>query len=105
MNDQVAIGWCTVRRRECQTEARGDGSARRIDIDKGHVGRRELPQQKSGERTDHAGTHDRDFPEGAGACVPNGVQRGFHVGGQDRAGGGHRAGTTTAAVAGTSNKV
>ena len=60
--------------------------ARRIDVDQRHLGVGEsCAAQVADQRADHAGADDRDAVAGAGRGVPDGVERGLHVGGEHRA--------------------
>ena len=105
---RCALAWTTsaqsagaaIRRREPQAERRGDPCPRRVDVDERHVGASGIrAQSHPDQRADHARADHGDAAGGTGRGIPDGVECGFHVGGQTRrAAAGTSAGTRHAAA-------
>ncbi len=81
------VAFVRRRRRQCEidTERRRDLGALRPHIDQRDLGARQLGGEIGAERADHAGADHRDAVGRAGRRIPDGIERGFHVGGEHAA--------------------
>ena len=66
-------------------QGRGYRSAGRIDVDQLDLGARQPRRERGDEAADDAGADHRDAVSRTRRCVPNSVDRRFHVGGERRA--------------------
>src|ERR1700722_6444490 len=85
MDDEVAVAWRRLGRREADAE--GGRKARPLgsDVDERHLGARQAAGEPCHQRADHAAAHPRDPVGRPGRCVPYGGEGGLHVGGEHRA--------------------
>ncbi len=85
VNDEIAIARRVVGPCVGYAERRGEGGARRIDVDERDMRAGKPGAKKGGQRADDACADDRNPVRGSGRRVPKGIEGGFHIGRQHSA--------------------